>query len=419
MTALKLSWEGTSSIRKWSWLAPALLLVALATLLAQPPREAKAAAAGDLVWAKRAGGTDVDVGNGIAVDGAGNSYVTGRFRDSATFGAGETNEITLTSAGSDDIFVAKYGVGSGSITIEKATNGVDADAPPGPLLRPGSPVTWSYVVTNNGTVAIESISVSDDEIGPVACPQTTLAAGESMTCTAVTGVVLPGQYANVAAVTGLTPLDEIVSDSDPSHYFGASAEIDIENATNGVDADTQGPQNLIPVGTAVTWTYFVTNTGNLTLTNVEVTDDVRGLICVIGTLAPGASATCSDSSVAVEGRYVNVGHVRGNSAIGHRADSDPSHYRGIATAGGGTSITATPTATATPIPTATATSPPPTGTTQATATGTPDSGRVAPLPPDTGSGLAISPSIGIAAVLALLVLSGLLGALGAGRRRLR
>ena len=44
---------------------------------------------------------------------------------------------------------------------------------------------------------------------------------------------------------------------------------------------------------------------------------------------------------------------------------------------------------------------------------------VAPLPPDTGSGLALSPSTGTTAVLALLVLSGLLGALGATRRRLR
>ena len=87
------------------------------------------------------------------MDGAGNSYVTGRFAGSATFGPGETNETTLTSAGAEDIFVAKYGVAA--ISIEKATNGVDADAPPGPLLPPGSAVTWSYVVTNNRTVAID------------------------------------------------------------------------------------------------------------------------------------------------------------------------------------------------------------------------------------------------------------------------
>ena len=56
---------------------------------------------GKVVWAKRAGGTNADIGFGIAVDGAGNSYVTGAFADAATFGAGETNETTLTSAGSE------------------------------------------------------------------------------------------------------------------------------------------------------------------------------------------------------------------------------------------------------------------------------------------------------------------------------
>ena len=276
--------------------------------------------------------------------------------------------------------------------------------------------------------------MSDDKIGPIACPQTTLAAGESMTCTAVTGVVLPGQYVNVATVTGvrrpppgqvpngatvngLTLQGELVSDSEPSHHFGAVAGIDIEKATNGVDADTQSPQNLIPVGTAVTWTYVVTNTGNLTLTNVAVTDDVRGLICVIGTLAPGASTTCSDSSVAVAGLYVNVGHVRRDSAIGHRTDSDPSHYCGIAVGGGGTSITATPTATATPFlrPPRPAhhrrgrRNPPPRAHRRAQPRSHQTQGADWP---------SVHPS-GIAAVLALLVLSGLLGAVGAARRRLR
>ncbi len=61
---------------------------------------AKYDAAGALVWAKRAGGTGSDFGRGTAVDGSGNSYVTGFFgafgSAAATFGPGETNETTLT-----------------------------------------------------------------------------------------------------------------------------------------------------------------------------------------------------------------------------------------------------------------------------------------------------------------------------------
>ncbi len=63
---------------------------------------AKLNSSGNWLWAKKAGGTSSDYGSGIAVDASGNSYITGDFRGSATFGA-----TTLTSNGNWDIFVAK------------------------------------------------------------------------------------------------------------------------------------------------------------------------------------------------------------------------------------------------------------------------------------------------------------------------
>jgi Beta-propeller repeat len=48
------------------------------------------------------------MGSGIAIDRRGNSYVTGFFSGTATFGAGEANETELTASGGDDFFVAKY-----------------------------------------------------------------------------------------------------------------------------------------------------------------------------------------------------------------------------------------------------------------------------------------------------------------------
>jgi len=57
---------------------------------------------GNWLWANQAGGISYDYGRGIAVDDNGNSYITGEFEESATFGT-----TTLTSSGSYDIFVAK------------------------------------------------------------------------------------------------------------------------------------------------------------------------------------------------------------------------------------------------------------------------------------------------------------------------
>ena len=57
---------------------------------------------GNWLWAKQAMGTYSNYGNDIAVDANGNSYVTGYFWGNATFGT-----TTLTSSGEKDIFVAK------------------------------------------------------------------------------------------------------------------------------------------------------------------------------------------------------------------------------------------------------------------------------------------------------------------------
>jgi hypothetical protein len=63
---------------------------------------AKLDANGNFLWATRAGGTNTDYVQGIAVDSGGNYYVTGSFQTTVVFGT-----TTLTSAGGYDIFVTK------------------------------------------------------------------------------------------------------------------------------------------------------------------------------------------------------------------------------------------------------------------------------------------------------------------------
>lgn len=55
-------------------------------------------------WSRPAGASQDDFGNAISVDASGNSYVTGSFKGTITF----PGSTSFTSAGSGDIFVAKY-----------------------------------------------------------------------------------------------------------------------------------------------------------------------------------------------------------------------------------------------------------------------------------------------------------------------
>jgi hypothetical protein len=63
---------------------------------------------GSLVWVKQAGGSDWVGGYDITTLSDNSTVVTGGFGGSITFGSGETNQTTLTSAGGYDVFVARY-----------------------------------------------------------------------------------------------------------------------------------------------------------------------------------------------------------------------------------------------------------------------------------------------------------------------
>ncbi len=120
------------------------------------------------------------------------------------------------------------------INIEKATNGIDADAPTGPNITVGDTVTWTYVVTNPGDVPLSSIEVTDNidgvnpeyvsgdenEDGILDLDETWIFEAE--------GVAEEGQYANIGSVEGTSEEGETVTADDPSHYIGVATPVEDE-----------------------------------------------------------------------------------------------------------------------------------------------------------------------------------------------
>jgi len=179
-----------------------------------------------------------------------------------------------------------------------------------PQIVPSDTVTWTYIVTNTGGVAFAfaDVVVTDNQPGvaPVFVPgagtddgDTFLSPGEVWHYTAdlpaenlissVSGAtIVPGCDPDS---TGLTrPTYENTgtvmagenTDFDPSHYCNPPEPgIDIEKLTNGNQADGANDSDVpvIAPSDTVTWTYVVTNTGNVpfALADVSVTDDQPGV----------------------------------------------------------------------------------------------------------------------------------------------
>ncbi|QIG39556.1 DUF11 domain-containing protein [Microbacterium sp. 4R-513] len=195
-----------------------------------------------------------------------------------------------------------------SITLDKTADRTTID-------EVGQIVTYSFLVTNTGELTLHDIVVSDQQLapagslnGPVTCPETTLEPLESTTCTATYTVTQAdldhGRVDDTAAAQGIPPDDGAPVVSAPDQVSipvtGQVPSISIEKS-----ADLE---EITAVGDVVTYTFVVTNTGDLTLTEVGV-EDVQtppaGTLdaaptCLVTTLAPGASTTCTATYTATQ-----------------------------------------------------------------------------------------------------------------------
>ena len=241
-----------------------------------------------------------------------------------------------------------YGV-AGLLQVTKYTNGQLGGEGLGVLIPVMAPVTWTYEVTNNGNVVLTDVNVvddsgtagdSDDDV--TVCTITSLGVGETHTPNCeLTGTASAGAYANTATATGTLPegLGE-VSGQDLSQYYGAAASIKISKLING-HISNEMPGILLPEDGEVSWTYEVTNDGNVDLLDVTVVDDngTSGVtdddvtVCVIPVLGPGLtdSTSCEMYGEVILGQYGNTAEVQAiiPQGLGDVRDEDTSYYFGI------------------------------------------------------------------------------------------
>jgi len=218
------------------------------------------------------------------------------------------------------------------------------------IIGPGDTLTYSFRVKNTGNVALSSVVINDSKLGITnsACVAS-LAVGASATCSFTKTYVitqadlLAGGVVNTATATGTPPsglgltnttdvsdtgtapttpgvvttvsTPETVDTPIPSTVYtsvtNSSALGDdptvltlqtpvaslvlLKSITNVVDTTGNG---LIGVGDTVTYTFKVTNTGNVTLAPVTITDEKLGLTnwSCLATLAPGQTANCTSTA---------------------------------------------------------------------------------------------------------------------------
>src|SRR5664280_2210535 len=192
----------------------------------------------------------------------------------------------------------------------------------------GGTLSWDLVVTNTGNVTLKNLVVTDTKADVTGSPIATLAPGASVTLTAshilTQADVDAGTYINHASVIGQDPQDiDVTDDSGTSGTNDDPTIIDIiKTATVSIVKTVSG---TIPtsVGGTLSWDLVVTNTGNVTLKNLVVTDtkaDITG--SPIATLAPGVSVTLTASHILTQadvdaGSYSNQAVVTGKDPQGN------------------------------------------------------------------------------------------------------
>ncbi|WP_162143793.1 beta strand repeat-containing protein, partial [Hellea balneolensis] len=177
---------------------------------------------------------------------------------------------------------------NGTYTPSTATETVDP-ADPAPAadftktasetsdVQAGDVITYTYVVTNTGNVSLNDVSVTDAHSGTgtlsaiTPANVATLAVGDSATFTA-TYTVTQADIDSGAAITNTATLDATPSGGTLPPTTADETVTPETPAPAMTLAKTASETSDVQVGEVITYTYEVVNTGNVSMSDVSITD---------------------------------------------------------------------------------------------------------------------------------------------------
>ena len=194
----------------------------------------------------------------------------------------------------------------------------------------GEMITYTFVAENTGNVTLTNVTITDPLSGLSAldCDLTgtvNLAPGDKLTCTATyttdQGDIDTGKVENTATAKGKDPAGADIQDTDSATVNGPQTSASIELTK------TPDKTSYAATGEMITYTFVAENTGNVTLTNVTITDPLSGLSALdcdlTGTvsLAPGEKLTCTatyttDQGDIDTGKVENTATAKGKDPAG-------------------------------------------------------------------------------------------------------
>jgi uncharacterized repeat protein (TIGR01451 family) len=248
------------------------------------------------------------LGTGILPPGAGTSYTCTAVNVTQSF----TNVATLTGVGPNNTVLTD----SDDAQVQVITPAIDIQkAPDNQTVVVNGNATFTITVTNTGNVQLTNVTVTDPQVPTCATVVGNLGVGASTSfvCTALN---VSAGFTNTAFVSGQTPIGGTVNDQD-------TARVDVVRP--GIDIQKTPDNQIVVAGSMAVFTITVTNTGDVPLQNVTVTDvQAPGCARSVGSLGVGASSsyTCTVAGVAAD--FTNTATVTGTDSAGNQVTDNDS-----------------------------------------------------------------------------------------------